>query len=131
MKRIKNGQGETVKAGCVVFDESGKLLVVTPKDRKTWGLPKGHAEVGERAEQVAVRETYEETGYEVRIIRQLDDLIYKHPKRNEHIRVHLFLAEAGKQTGKPEENYKWMTADEAKSLLYPNIIKHLDEFYSA
>lgn len=125
MQKIKNEQGETVKAGCVIFNETGELLVVTPKDRENWGLPKGHAEAGESAEEVAARETYEETGYTVQIIRQLEDLVYKHPKRNEHIRVHLFLAEAVAQTGKPEEHYKWVNMNEAKKLLYPNILEYI------
>lgn len=127
MQKVKNANGETVKAGCVIFNQAGRLLIVTPKDRVLWSLPKGHAEAGESAEAVAIRETYEETGYQVRIIRQLPDIEYKHPNRNEHIRVHLFLAEAGEQTGAAEENYRWVTLDEARKLLRPNVIAAIEK----
>jgi len=58
-----------VAAGCLVLDDGRALLVrrsVEPA-RGKWGLPSGYGEAGERPEETAVRETFEETGLRVEI----------------------------------------------------------------
>jgi 8-oxo-dGTP diphosphatase len=52
-------------AGAVVFDDSGRLLLIRrgrEPGRGLWSLPGGRCEPGEDAAAAAVRETYEETG---------------------------------------------------------------------
>jgi 8-oxo-dGTP pyrophosphatase MutT (NUDIX family) len=53
-------------AGAVVMID-GRCLVLRRADRGQWVFPKGHVEAGERAEDAAVREVREETGYEVEV----------------------------------------------------------------
>ena len=125
--KIKNEANETVKAGCVVLDKDGRLLTVTTPKRTHLGFPKGHAELGEMAEQVAVRETLEETGYKVKIIKQLPDLAYKHGETDEMIRVNMFLAEPLDQALDSEETPVWITREEAKDRMYPNLVEYLDQ----
>lgn len=53
--------------GCIVIDK-GKVLLVKQNDGHT-AFPKGHIEKGETEEQCALRETFEETGLKVKIIK--------------------------------------------------------------
>ena len=55
-------------AGIVVFDEQGRVLLQKRSPTKElWGFPGGIMELGESAEEAAIREVREETGLEVRI----------------------------------------------------------------
>lgn len=52
---------------CVVINEKEEVLLVLREDFRIWTLPGGGLEQDETWEQAAVRETKEETGYEVSI----------------------------------------------------------------
>jgi 8-oxo-dGTP pyrophosphatase MutT (NUDIX family) len=52
-------------AACVVQD--GELLLQRRGDDGTWGLPGGAMELGESAEETALREVAEETGLQIRV----------------------------------------------------------------
>lgn len=57
--------------GAVVFRRSGeqrKFLLIRNKRSAHWGFPKGHIEPGESNEQTAIREVFEETGINIRIL---------------------------------------------------------------
>jgi 8-oxo-dGTP diphosphatase len=59
-------------AGAIVFDERGRLLLIQrghEPSKGKWSLPGGRIEVGESAEEAAVREVREETRLDVRISR--------------------------------------------------------------
>jgi 8-oxo-dGTP diphosphatase len=62
-----------VAAYAVVTDEAGRVLLArwNPGQFVKWTLPGGGMEPGEHPEDAAVREVYEETGYEI----ALDGLI--------------------------------------------------------
>lgn len=125
--KISNEAGETVKAGCVVVN-GNKVLLVSNQDKTVYSFPKGHAEDGETAEQVALRETLEETGYKVEIVRQLSDVTYNHGETGESIRVTMFLAKPiGKVNENSEELWEWVGISKAKELIYPNLVSVLDE----
>jgi 8-oxo-dGTP pyrophosphatase MutT (NUDIX family) len=53
----------------VLFNEAGQVLLHRRSDNGAWALPGGAMEIGESAEQCAIRETWEETGLHVRIKR--------------------------------------------------------------
>ena len=55
------------------------------REREVWALPKGLIDAGERSEQTAVREVYEETGVEGRIERKLGDVRYVYTWEGERI----------------------------------------------
>jgi ADP-ribose pyrophosphatase YjhB (NUDIX family) len=61
-----------VGAEAAVFDGDGRLLLVRRADDRTWCLPCGWVEPGESPAEAAVRETREETGYEVEADRLVD-----------------------------------------------------------
>ncbi|GAB3172094.1 NUDIX domain-containing protein [Myceligenerans halotolerans] len=51
----------------IARDEAGRILLIHRTDNDLWSIPGGAMEPGESVRQAAVRETYEETGYDVEI----------------------------------------------------------------
>ena len=66
--------GVDFAAGGIVLSEEKVLLVKNKKGDSSkdsepwWGYPKGHLEEGEKPTKAAVREVFEETGFEVKIV---------------------------------------------------------------
>ena len=66
--------GVDFAAGGIVLSGDKILLVKNKKGDSSinseswWGYPKGHLEEGEKPSEAAVREVYEETGFEVKIV---------------------------------------------------------------
>ena len=63
--------------GAVIINAADELLVIQrgkPPAVGRWTLPGGRIEPGERAEQAVVREVLEETGLEVRVIREVGSI---------------------------------------------------------
>ena len=52
----------SVGATVIVLNNNNEILLNHRSDTKTWGIPGGAAEIGERIEETACRELYEETG---------------------------------------------------------------------
>jgi len=72
-----------------VFDKSRKkILLVKRRDVPVWVIPGGRIEKGETSERAAVRETKEESGYDIKIIRKIAE--YTH--RGSNKRNNLFEA---------------------------------------
>ena len=90
---------ETSAGGLVVDHAAGAAAVIGRLDRRgrlLWSLPKGHIEVGETAEQAAVREVEEETGIIGRVVAPLGtiDFWFVAEDRRVHKTVHHFLLSA-------------------------------------
>lgn len=107
-----------VVAGCLLCKD-GKYLLVQEKQAKVyglWNLPAGHVDKGESLEEAAIREVKEETGYSVRLIKEIG--IY-HESVNKPIK-HIFAAEiTGGELAIPEDEIldaKWLSIEEIKSL---------------
>jgi 8-oxo-dGTP pyrophosphatase MutT (NUDIX family) len=64
-----------------------KILLISTQDGRRWQLPKGHIEVGETAEQAAVREVREETGVTGRVVAALPEVEYWYVEKGK-LRVH-------------------------------------------
>lgn len=60
-------------AGCVITDTSGKVLLIHRNTvrLKQWEMPGGKVEDGETLPEAAIRETLEEIGVQVRIVKPL------------------------------------------------------------
>ncbi|HEX5194182.1 MAG TPA: NUDIX domain-containing protein [Solirubrobacteraceae bacterium] len=90
---------EDFSAGGVVVDGE-RMIAIVPIKRaadgsKVLGLPKGHPDGDETAEQAATREVSEETGVSARLIAKLGDVEYRYERkgRSVHKLVRFFLFE--------------------------------------
>ena len=60
-------------AGCIIVNDQKEILLQLRGDDHFWGLPAGIMELGEKPEDTAKREVFEETGYEVELVQYLGD----------------------------------------------------------
>jgi 8-oxo-dGTP diphosphatase len=87
-------------ADCVVFDKTGRLLLIRRKNppfQGQYALPGGFVDYGERMEHAALRELREETGLEGKIVRLVG--VYSRPDRDPrgHCVSAVYLVDAGDQ----------------------------------
>ena len=103
------------------------LLIRDPY--QNWGLPKGHVERGEVAEETAVREVMEETGImelELRGALSTIDWFFRDGVDLIHKYCHFFLMETGTAATEPQLDEGiteciWLPLDEAlRTLTYDN-----------
>lgn len=68
--RKKFGHDELILnyAGCIIFDEKGRLLLQKRADCNKWGFLGGMVEFGESVGEAAIREVREESGLNVEIV---------------------------------------------------------------
>lgn len=78
----------------VVFNDRDELLLVREKADGRWSLPGGWADVGFTPTEIAIKETKEETGFDVRVIRLLavlDKRCHNHPASSFYVYKLCFL----------------------------------------
>jgi 8-oxo-dGTP pyrophosphatase MutT (NUDIX family) len=106
------------------------LAAIRPQGKKegVWALPKGNLDAGERPEETALREVWEETGVSGRLVEKLGDVKYTYTRRN-GVRVFkivsFYLLTAGRgRLGEIEERMrievaeaKWLPLADAPRLL--------------
>jgi|SaaInlStandDraft_5_1057022.scaffolds.fasta_scaffold140191_1 ADP-ribose pyrophosphatase YjhB (NUDIX family) len=71
-----------IRLGCsaIIFDETKQKVLLTQRaDNGQWCLPSGGVDPGERVEEACIREVYEETGLNIRVIRLVG--VYSDPNR--------------------------------------------------
>jgi 8-oxo-dGTP pyrophosphatase MutT (NUDIX family) len=114
--------------GVVRRGDDVAVIVPVKRDargRSVLGLPKGHPDGDESAEQAATREVNEETGLTVELIEPLGEVEYRYERRGRRVRkrVAFFLFEfrSGDLADHDHEieDARWMPLTEAlKSLTY-------------
>lgn len=122
--------------------QDGKILLVQEKlDNNRWTLPGGWVDVGEPPSQAVMREIYEESGYETRVVKLLAVYDRNHPRHGHPPQPHhsyklFFHCEI--VGGTPTESYetvgaRFFGADEIPELsLYrvvPSQVATLFEYY--
>jgi 8-oxo-dGTP pyrophosphatase MutT (NUDIX family) len=125
----KRSETEFSAGGVVVHGDEVVVIVPTrrgPHGARVLGLPKGHPEPGESAEQAALREVREEAGVSGELLESVGTVEYTYERRGRRIakKVEFFLIEYGE--GDPAdhdhevEQARWMPLAEAvTALTYP------------
>ena len=91
--------------------------------QRVLGLPKGHPEPGESAEEAATREVREETGLEGELVERLGEVEYTYERRGRRIakRVAFFLFEFREgdlaDHDHEIEDARWMSLEQAAAEL--------------
>ncbi|WP_278000009.1 NUDIX hydrolase N-terminal domain-containing protein [Halocatena marina] len=67
-ERLQRNLGCSLSAGAATFDGDEQILLMKRTDNDKWGLPGGLVEPHESPPEAAVRETREETGYEINLL---------------------------------------------------------------
>ena len=139
---------KVVAAGIFLVNKYNKVLICHPTNHKPdfWSIPKGKVEDGETLLEGALRETFEETNIDLSScqgIKQLDAVTYTHKKKvlnpflvwepiNQEIDWASFEIKCNSNVpedrgGFPEmDAYKWVTLDEAKTLLHVTQVACID-----
>lgn len=107
--------------GCfAIIIKKNTVLLVKRKDYPLWDLPGGTKEINETIEDCVIREVYEETGLDVKILQHVGK--YHRPKYDDI--QHLFLCEAigGKEiiSGSETAALKWSKLNRLPLLMIPN-----------
>src|SRR5947207_10568663 len=82
-----------ISAGCVVYrttNDAIDVVLIQPRDRDAWALPKGLIERGETAERAARREAREETGLSGEINARIDTIKYSYTAKWEDPPIRIF-----------------------------------------
>jgi 8-oxo-dGTP pyrophosphatase MutT (NUDIX family) len=126
-------------AAAVVINDHGQLLLIERSDNGLWALPGGAMDFGESLPQTAVRETKEETGYDIEITGLVG--IYTDPKhrieytsncevRQEFSVVFTARPLAGEPTVNPEATkVNWFSPDQlAELVMHDSMRKRIRHF---
>ena len=94
---------QTKGSSCVVVNNKEEILLVLREDFRIWALPGGGVEPDETWEQAAVRETLEETGYQVEIMQYIGEYWRPQMSQGHGDLRHVFLARAIGGTPAPHD----------------------------
>lgn len=107
-----------VVAGCVI-KRDGKFLLVQEKKEKVyglWSIPVGKVDEGDTLEGAAIRETKEETGFDVRLVHKLPVF---HSRAEDPVR-HGYIAEIiGGALAFPKDEIldaQWFSLEEIRAM---------------
>ncbi len=123
----------TQKAGAIILSGTNKkeIALLYRFKQKDWSFPKGHVEPGENAVQTMVREIKEETGLNVRILRELPDLDYIHTGGSV-ISTKMFLVQSEDNSllrlEHEGDDIKWIPTDKVTTVLsYDNLKEYFNK----
>ena len=110
------------KGASAIIIKDNRVLMIRTIDSNSWSIPSGGVEDGETVEEACIREVAEETGYEVKIVKELHTkkTIIKEYK----VTTKYFLCEITggdiqyKDPDEEIEEIAWMNRNEISKLIY-------------
>ena len=110
-------------AGCVIFKEN-KILLLRRSIKETskhglYELPGGKQELGESLIDTAIKETQEESGLSVKIMKKLDPHIDHDMKKIYHGYMAIVEGEQNIQLSEEHDEYRWLTIRDALEMEHP------------
>ena len=122
----------TIKGGCVLISKEDKKVALIYRPRQNdYSFPKGHMEEGEDVKACAIRETIEETAYDLVLLKEEPIIINKYTTSNgEDVEVYFYLAnEQGPYLGKiadeDREICEWVDFDDVSDILTYGDLKEM------
>ncbi|HEU4743772.1 MAG TPA: NUDIX hydrolase [Anaerolineales bacterium] len=120
---------QTKGSSCVVVNERDEVLLVLREDFRIWALPGGGIEQDETWEQAAVRETLEETGYQVEIKQYIGEYWRPQMSHGRGDLRHVFLAQAIDGTPAPHDkesiDVRWFPANALPARMFRFSREHI------
>jgi len=118
-QRVEDTEPRVVRAAGGLVARDGRLLLVHRPKYDDWTFPKGKAEDGESDEDCALREVYEETGFECELLDELRATEYVDSKgRPKRVRWWRMRPVAGTFAPTDEvDEIRWVAPHDAPSLL--------------
>lgn len=93
------------------------LIIRAKNDPSYWIFPKGHIEPGEKAEDTAVRELFEEAGIKGKPVRRAGEKEHFYNDKRYHVVYFLVTYGSTESIGELGRDPRWCTVDEAITLL--------------
>jgi len=132
LRRLRGGKVVLAAGGVVVRSGSQVLLVHRPK-YGDWTFPKGKAEPDESAEDCALREVEEETGFRCQLEAELPSTRYRDSRGRRKIVRWWRMSVAGGEfePNREVDEIRWLSPEEAAGLLsYERDVALLDALRS-
>jgi 8-oxo-dGTP diphosphatase len=110
--------------GAVIYDDKKNRYLVTMRDKNKyqgglWEFPGGKIEAGETNEEALVREIKEELACSIRVGKLIEDYTCHYPELTVRLITYLCRIEEGAPKLSEHESMKWVTAEEMKTLSFP------------
>ncbi|MCY7794543.1 NUDIX hydrolase [Bacillus spizizenii] len=118
----------TQGAFVIVLNENQQILLVKRKDVPLWDLPGGRVDPEETAEEAAVREVLEETGYSAALSAKIG--VYQRPKFQDEQHVFAGYITGGQAiaNGMETAGLKWFSLQRLPLFMVPNRKRQIKDF---
>ena len=97
-----------------------RVLLVKRRDFPLWDLPGGVVELDELPSEAAIREMYEETGYEIQIDYEFAQYIDKTRNDCQHLFVSQIVGGELKRTTSETRDLRWFSLNQLPLFIIPN-----------
>ena len=116
----------TIAAFIVIFDKKNRVLLCHRRDLDIWNLPGGAVESGELPTDAVIRETFEETGLNIKVKALVG--VYGKNNRDELVFVFTGRVVGGKlkETAESDEN-RYFKLDELPDNTIPKHIERIQD----